>query len=140
MAETLPIATTRPELLAACVAVFVHPADTRYKELAGRQVRVPFYGQSVPVLADPAADPEKGTGAVMCCTFGDQADVAWWYNHNLPLIEAIDPDGRMTQVAGLLAGLGVGEARRKIKELLAEQGQMLDPDNRQPVGARARAL
>ena len=101
--DPLPIATTRPELLAACVAVFVHPQDPRYQELIGKQVRVPLYGQLVPVLADPAADPEKGTGAVMCCTFGDQADVAWWYGHQLPLVEAIDDHGRMLPSANMPA-------------------------------------
>ena len=115
--RSLPIATTRPELLAACVAVFVHPQDARYRQLIGQQVRVPLYGQAVPVLADPAADPEKGTGAVMCCTFGDQADVAWWYRHKLPLVEAIDrPDAARCCRRAMgchLAGLTVDEARRK---------------------------
>src|SRR5215469_3441353 len=81
----LPIATTRPELLPACVAVFVHPNDSRYQELVGQRVRVPLLESEVPVLADVRADPEKGTGAVMCCTFGDVTDVEWWYRYNLPL-------------------------------------------------------
>jgi valyl-tRNA synthetase len=119
---SMPIATTRPELLAACVAVFVHPQDSRYQAWVGQQVRVPVYGQMVPVLADAAADPEKGTGAVMCCTFGDQADVAWWYGHKLPLIEAIDDHGRMLPVAGDITGLKVEEAREAIKAILAKQG------------------
>ena len=94
--KNLAIATTRPELLAACVAVFVHPEDIRYKHLPGMLAGVPFYGQQVPILADTAVDPTKGTGAVMCCTFGDQTDMAWWYANKLPLIEAIDRDGKMT--------------------------------------------
>ncbi|RPI31718.1 MAG: valine--tRNA ligase, partial [Chloroflexota bacterium] len=102
--ETLQIATTRPELLPACVAVFIHPADRRYEGLAGRKVRVPVFGQEVTILTDPGADPHKGTGAVMCCTFGDTADVAWWYTHKLPLVEAIASDGRMTAAAGAFAG------------------------------------
>jgi len=121
----LPIATTRPELLSACVAVFVHPEDGRYRGLVGQQVSVPFYGQRVTVLIDPAADPQKGTGAVMCCTFGDQTDMAWWYAHKLPLVEAIDPQGRMTAAAGELEGLTVSEARRRIKELLEVRGLIL---------------
>lgn len=121
----LPVATTRPELLAACVAVFVHPDDSRYAHLTGRQARVPLYDRWVPVLADPAADPQKGTGAVMCCTFGDQADVSWWYTHHLPLIEAIDPDGKMTALSGALAGLPIRAARARIKELLDAQGLIL---------------
>ena len=121
----LPIATTRPELLAACVAVFVHPQDARYQARIGQQARVPLYNQVVPVLADPAADPEKGTGAVMCCTFGDQTDVAWWHSHKLPLVQAIDANGKMLPAAGAIAGLGVEDGRRKIKEMLGEQGLIL---------------
>src|SRR5947208_6975124 len=67
--EVLPIATTRPELLPACVAVFVHPGDPRYQKYVGLQATVPLFGQQVPVLEDATADPEQGTGAVMCCTF-----------------------------------------------------------------------
>jgi valyl-tRNA synthetase len=123
--QTLEIATTRPELLPACVAVFVHPSDERFRSLVGQQVTVPFFGQTVPLLTDPGADPEKGTGAVMCCTFGDTADVGWWYTHNLPLVVAIGRDGRMTEVAGDLAGLPVREARQKLVALLDAQGLVL---------------
>ncbi|HEX6506124.1 MAG TPA: valine--tRNA ligase, partial [Chloroflexota bacterium] len=121
----LQIATTRPELLAACVAVFVHPDDERYRELVGRRVRVPLYGHDVPVLTDTHADPEKGTGAVMCCTFGDTQDVEWWYTYNLPLREAIDRRGRMTAIAGPFEGLTVPEARKAIIEALDEAGLLL---------------
>jgi len=121
----LPIATTRPELVAACVAIFVHPEDARYKNLPGQSAQVPYYGQVVPILADPAADPSKGTGIVMCCTFGDQTDVAWWRSHNLSLVQAIDQHGKMTEVTGPLAGLSVPAARRKIKEILHEQDTIL---------------
>ncbi len=125
----LPIATTRPELLAACVAVFVHPEDKRYNNLPGTQAGVPFYGQKVPVLEDTAVDPSKGTGAVMCCTFGDQTDMAWWYAYKLPLIEAIDREGKMTGVTGRLEGLSIPQARQQIKQILQEQGLILE---RQP--------
>jgi len=121
-ADALTIATTRPELLPACVAVFIHPTDRRYQGLAGRKVRVPLFGQVVPILEDPNADPEKGSGAVMCCTFGDAADVAWWYTYRLPHIEAIDAAGKMTAAAGAYAGLPLGEARKRIKDDLAGQG------------------
>ena len=135
----LPIATTRPELLAACVAVFVHPEDGRYARMIGSQVKVPLYGQSVPVLADPAADPQKGSGAVMCCTFGDQTDVAWWHAHRLPLIEAIDAAGCMTAAADLadhaLQGLTALAARAEIKAILAARGLILA---RQPVEGTIR--
>lgn len=121
----LPIATTRPELLPACVAVFVHPGDERFRGLAGRRASVPLFGQSVPILEDPGADPQKGTGAVMCCTFGDTADVAWWYTHHLPRVEAIGRDGRMTAAAGAYAGLTTAEARRQILDALAQAGLTL---------------
>jgi len=121
---TLPIATTRPELLPACVAVFVHPDDARYAHRVGQHARVPYFDQVVPVLADPGADPDKGTGAVMCCTFGDTADVAWWYTHGLPLRVAIDRHGRMTDLAGAFAGQPVAEARRGIVAALDERGAL----------------
>ncbi|MDT8306927.1 MAG: valine--tRNA ligase [Anaerolineae bacterium] len=121
----LPIATTRPELLPACVAVFVHPEDTHHAHLAGEQAAVPLYGQQVPILLDLAVDREKGTGAVMCCTFGDSADVAWWRTHDLPLIEAIDREGRMREPSGQFAGLGVREARTAIVGALGEAGLLL---------------
>jgi valyl-tRNA synthetase len=124
--EDLLVATTRPELLPACVAVFVHPAEARFRGLAGRQVRVPLFGQPVPVLEDFNADPQKGTGAVMCCTFGDTVDIAWWHRHRLPLVEAIGQDGRLTAVAGAYAGLPLAEARRRIKEDLAASGLLVD--------------
>jgi valyl-tRNA synthetase len=131
----LPIATTRPELLPACVAVLVHPDDLRYQGLAGRQVVVPLFGQSVPILEDTGADPEKGSGAVMCCTFGDSADVAWWYQYRLPLIEAIGQDGRMMAAAGELSGLPVQVARRQVKASLEACGLLL---GRQPTAQSVR--
>jgi valyl-tRNA synthetase len=133
--ETLPIATTRPELLPACVAVFVHPDDERYRDLVGRQVRVPLFGQRVPLLHDPAADPAKGTGVVMCCTFGDVTDVGWWYQHQLPLVEAIGADGRLTAAAGDFAGLRVPDARAGITAALDSAGHLL---NRQAVSQSVR--
>lgn len=121
----LPIATTRPELLPACVAIFVHPDDARFAALVGRTARVPLFGQEVPILADPGADPEKGTGMVMCCTFGDTADIEWWHTHHLPLREGIDRAGRLTALAGEFAGLPGPEARRRIVTALSERGALL---------------
>ncbi len=123
--ETVPIATTRPELLPACVAMFVHPDDRRFKSLVGQQIIVPLFGQKVSILEDRATDPEKGTGVVMCCTFGDVTDVQWWYTHHLPLVEAIDKTGRMTQVAGDFAGLSTTEARKQIVEAMDQHGLLL---------------
>jgi valyl-tRNA synthetase len=87
---------------------------------------VPLFGQTVPILADPQADPEKGTGVVMCCTFGDATDVAWWYTHRLPLVAAIDRAGQMTAAAGELGGLPLADARRTVLARLGEAGLILD--------------
>lgn len=124
--DTLPIATTRPELLPACVAIFVHPQDGRFAHLIGRRATVPLFGRRVPILTDPDADPEKGTGAVMCCTFGDQTDVAWWHTHDLPLIEAIARDGTMTTAAGDYANMTTEAARAAIIADAAANNLLLD--------------
>jgi valyl-tRNA synthetase len=121
---SLPIATTRPELLVACVAVFVHPDDARFKHLLGHKVEVPYFGQVVPVLSDSDADPEKGTGAVMCCTFGDSTDVSWWYKYDLDLVEVVGRNGLMTEEAQLFAGLTLQMARQEITAAL-EAGQYI---------------
>ncbi len=119
------VATTRPELLPACVALMVHPDDTRYKHLIGTQVTVPSFGFTVPVIADNLVKPEKGTGAVMCCTFGDTTDITWFKKHQLPFKSAIGLDGKMTQLAGNFAGLKVAEARTRIIEHLTEKNLLL---------------
>jgi valyl-tRNA synthetase len=129
--DILPIATTRPELLPACVAIFVHPEDTRYTHLIGQSASIAsatFADQpliEVPILADELANPTKGSGAVMCCTFGDSTDVRWWRTHQLPLRAAIGHDGRMTALAGPLAGLPIAEARARILRSRAENRQIL---------------
>ena len=108
----LIIATTRPELLVACVALFRHPDDLRYQGLTG--AKEPLEGRSVPVLADEGVDPAFGTGLMMVCTFGDAEDVRRWREHGLELRVRIGPDGRMTPDAGAYAGLSVAEARARI--------------------------
>ncbi len=120
--QPVTIATTRPELLPACVAVFCHPDDERYQNLIGTKATVPVFGQLVPVLADEKVDPAKGTGLVMCCTFGDQTDIFWFKKHKLPFIQAVGLDGKWTPASGPLAGLMVHEARKKVIELLKESG------------------
>lgn len=131
---TLPIATTRPELLPACVAIFVHPDDARYAHLIGTTASIASAGFSqqarieVPILADERANPAKGSGAVMCCTFGDATDVSWWRTHQLPLRAALGRDGRMTELAGPLAGLPTTQARRQILQHLAEIGLLLNQE------------
>lgn len=125
----LPVATTRPELLSACVAVFVHPQDQSYAQYINHRARVPLYHQWVPILANEAADPQKGTGVVMCCTFGDSADVSWWRTYHLPLVEIIDRDGRLNKNAGSLAGMNVTEGRKQMISILQAAGDVID---RQP--------
>jgi valyl-tRNA synthetase len=110
----LPIATTRPELLPACVAVFVHPDDARFAHLVGRDAIVPLFGRRVPILTDTAVDPQKGTGAVMCCTFGDTTDVMWWREHRLPLIPLVTRQGRLGADGGPYAGLKLAAAKAQI--------------------------
>ena len=113
----LIIATTRPELLGACVAIFAHPDDKKYKHLFGKFAFSPLYNVKVPILADEKVNPEKGTGIVMCCTFGDQTDIEWYKKHKLPLKVCIGKDGRMTDAAGIkYARMKVEEARKAIIE------------------------
>ncbi|MEA2035500.1 MAG: valine--tRNA ligase [Euryarchaeota archaeon] len=116
------IATTRPELLAACVAVAVHPDDKRYSELKGQTLTVPLFGYDVPVIEDEGVDPSFGSGAVMICTFGDKQDVYWWKEHNLDLRKAIDRQGRMTDIAAPYSGLTSGECRDLILKDMKESG------------------
>ncbi len=125
---SIPVATTRPELLPACVAVFVHPHDHRYASMVGRQASVPIFGMRVPVLSDEKADPEKGTGAVMCCTFGDSTDVAWWRQYQLPLVEVIEKDGTMSQAAATYSGSSIAQARTAIMQVLIDEDSMIDQE------------
>jgi len=119
------IATTRPELIPACVAIAVHPDDDRYKHLVGRKVEVPLFGYEVPIIEDEDVDPEFGTGVVMICTFGDKQDVRWWKKHNLPLRAVLNKDGRLNELAGEYKGLTTKEARERILEDLAKEGRLL---------------
>jgi valyl-tRNA synthetase len=135
--DALTIATTRPELLAACGAIVVHPDDARYASVVGQEVVTPLFGVRVPVLAHRLADPEKGTGAAMVCTFGDVTDVVWWRELGLPARSIIGRDGRLasdvpewvTTPAGRaayarLAGQATTAARRTTLEMLREAGAM----------------
>lgn len=123
--EPITIGTTRPELLPACAAIFVHPQDGRYIHLIGKQARTPLFDEAIPTLADERADPELGTGIVMCCTFGDVTDIEWWNAHDLPLKLAIDRNGQMSEPAGRYAGLPLTEARTRILEDLKQNGTLL---------------
>ncbi len=96
--ETFVIATTRPELLPACVGVTAHPSDVRYKHLFGKNALTPLFRAPVPIFASELADPEKGTGILMVCTFGDQTDVLWWREQKLALRQIIGKSGRLEPV------------------------------------------
>jgi valyl-tRNA synthetase len=127
------IETTRPELLAACVALVAHPDDARYQELFGTTVRTPLFDVEVPVVAHHLAEPDKGSGIAMICTFGDLTDVTWWRELNLPTRAIVDWNGRILPdpPAGVaaepyaeLAGRTVHSARERVVELLRESGDL----------------
>ncbi len=126
----LIVGTTRPELLPSCVALFYNPHDPRYQHLAGQKAIVPLYNYTVPILADDAVSIEKGTGLVMCCTFGDKTDIQWIKKYNLPYKPSIGKDGRWNEDTGILAGLKVHQAREKVLAELKEHGKLL---NQKPI-------
>ena len=135
------ILTSRPELLPACVALVAHPDDDRYKALFGTTVRTPLFGVEVPVLAHQLAQPDKGTGIAMICTFGDLTDVIWWRELSLPTRAVIGFDGRFVTDApdvissdsgvaayAELAGKTPFTAQKTVVELLQVAGRMVgDP-------------
>jgi valyl-tRNA synthetase len=121
--EPLLIATTRPELLPACVALYHHPSDSRYVGLgAGGLARVPLFDYEVPVLADASVDPGYGTGLMMVCTFGDREDVLRWRRDGLDLRLVVEPDGRLGPLAGQFAGQPLTQARSAIVGALDQAG------------------
>jgi len=95
--QKVEIATTRPELLAACVAVAVNPEDR--PELVGKKIKVPMFGREVNILGSKEVDPKFGTGVVMICSFGDKQDVEWILSNNLPIVECLDEEGKITTPA-----------------------------------------
>jgi valyl-tRNA synthetase len=128
------IDTTRPELLPACVALVCHPSDERYADLVGQNVRTPIFDVEVPVHAHPLADPDKGTGIAMVCTFGDLTDVTWWRELQLATRVVIGRDGRLVPdrpdgvpaaAWAQFAGLTVNAARREIVRLLTESADLI---------------
>ena len=132
------IETTRPELLAACVALVAHPDDDRYKPFFNTMVTTPVFGVEVPILAHHLAQPDKGSGIAMICTFGDLTDVIWWRELDLPIRAVIGFDGRLlpdapegiSSEAGLaayaeLAGKTVFSAKQTVVEMLTASGEMI---------------
>ena len=131
------VETTRPELIPAVVALIAHPGDARYQPLFGQSVSSPVFGVEIPVLAHPAAEPDKGAGIAMCCTFGDLTDVMWWRELALPVRTVVGHDGRLlretphwlaheTACAAYadLAGKTTFSAREAIAGLLRETGDL----------------
>ncbi len=134
----IEIDTTRPELIPACVALVAHPDDERYKPLFGTQARTPLFGVGVPIVAHPLAEPEKGTGVAMICTFGDVTDVTWWRELKLETRTIVGRDGRVqaepppgvdvSPAWTELSGKKMEPARSRIVELLREAGDLVgDP-------------
>ena len=135
------IETTRPELLPACVALVAHPDDERYQPLFGTTVRTPLFDVEVPVLAHPLAQPDKGSGIAMICTFGDVTDIVWWRELDLPNRTILGKDGRVMAEApdvivtdaakaayAELAGKTVFSAKKTVVELLRASGELIgDP-------------
>ncbi|GAA1503090.1 valine--tRNA ligase [Sphaerisporangium rubeum] len=133
-ADGVVVETTRPELLPACVALVAHPDDERYRPLVGATVTTPVFGVEVPVVAHPLAEPGKGSGIAMICTFGDVTDVVWWRELGLPTRPVIGFDGRVlaTPPHGVpegpyaeLAGRTVHGARERVVEMLRDGGALL---------------
>jgi valyl-tRNA synthetase len=137
------IDTTRPELVPACVALVAHPDDERFQARFGTEVTTPLFGVRVPILPHPLAEPDKGTGIAMICTFGDVTDVVWWRELQLPTRSVMGRDGRLvaeppdwgtTDPAARdryaeLAGKTVKQARERVVELLREAGDLVgDPE------------
>ncbi len=136
--EPVFIETTRPELLAACVALVAHPDDERYQPLFGSTVTSPVFGVQVPVVAHQLADPEKGSGIAMICTFGDVTDVVWWRDLQLDTRPILGWDGRIIRTTPdwittdsgktayeAIAGTTVFTAKKNMVELLTESGGMV---------------
>ncbi len=133
------IETTRPELLAACVALVANPDDERYQPYFGKTVRTPLFDVEVPVLAHHLAQKDKGSGIAMICTFGDVTDIIWWRELDLPNRTILGPDGRILPDApdvlvtdaakdayAQIAGLTVFSAKKRMAELLTESGELLE--------------
>jgi len=121
----IEIATTRPELICADVAIFVHPDDKRYKKLIGKNVIVPIFKQKIPIMTDKIVDSTFGSGMVMVSTFGDKTDVEWWRKHKLPLRISLNEDGTLNEFAGKYKGTHFREAKQQIIDELKKQGYLI---------------
>ncbi len=134
--DKILIATTRPELLASCVGIFVNPKDNKNKKLIGKTATVPLFGYKIKIMQDEKVDPEFGTGIVMICTFGDTSDIEFWKKYKLDLKISIDKEGKLTKVAEKYAGLTLKEAREKILDDLRKEKRLIKQETiEQTVGA-----
>ncbi len=121
----ITIATTRPELLPSCVAIFVHPDDKRYVNFIDKYAFVPIFNQKVKIIKDNSVNPEKGTGVVMCCTFGDTNDIEWFLTYNLPLKISISKDGKFNENAGKYKELPIKKGKEMIVKDLKDNGMII---------------
>lgn len=121
--EKINIATSRPELLHACVALAVNPTDEKYKKLIGKKASVPLHDRTVEIIGDESVDVKFGTGAEMVCTFGDKEDVKMYYRYKLKLIQAMDERGKLKN-AGKFDGMSLAEARLAIVKELQASGAL----------------
>src|SRR6056297_2817341 len=126
--DDIEIATTRPELLPACVGMAVDPDDERYADRIGDTFEVPLFGQEVELIADDDVDGDFGTGAVMICTFGDKQDVDWWAEHDLDLRPVFTEDGRLNELAGEYGGMTIEDAKGAVADDLDEAGYLEDTE------------
>jgi len=139
--QDLLVATTRPELLAACQMIIVHPGDTRYKKYVGKTATIPIYNGEVPIRTHRSVDMKFGSGAVMVCSYGDYHDVMLFRELRLKEVVAIDLDGKMTEVTGKYVGMTVKDARSQIIQDLQEAGVAVRVDqiqHRTPLCERSR--
>ncbi len=127
--EYVVVATTRPEMLCGVVCVFVNPNDKRNAKLVGKKLIVPYFNFEVEVLTDELVSVDKGSGVVMCCTFGDNVDKEWQRKHKLPIKECFTANGRMTELAGEFAGLSILACRKAVLEKLKEKDLLIKQEN-----------
>jgi valyl-tRNA synthetase len=123
------IATTRPELMFACIGVFVHPDDDRYYGLPGKKVLIPYVNREVQVMSDERVDRAFGTGTVYVCTYGDDMDVAWQKEYNLPVHIAIDENGRMADICGKYKGMTLKQCLAALLADLEKDGYLVKTED-----------
>lgn len=127
--NSLQVATTRPELLYGCVCLFVNPNDERYLKHVGKSATVPLYNYEIPILTDDKVNLDKGTGIVMCATFGDSTDAQWYAEHSFPYRKVILPNGYIANDVPLIGGLKVITARKEIIRLLEENNLLIKSED-----------